>query len=146
MYSKQYSFLELKVVWKDDEMLELMVYGSNSRYSGKTEVYVTSETLLSFTKSLLNYPKEEKQLFYQAGERDSYAYFSMRYYVIGFTRLIGVEIELEENVATEFRPEEKSKLKLEIIVEPSAIDKFQKELTTLAKNQDGKATLYGTAN
>jgi hypothetical protein len=37
-------------------------------------------------------------------------------------------------------------LKLEIIVEPSAIDRFQKELCHLAKNEEGLAILYGNDN
>lgn len=44
------------------------------------------------------------------------------------------------------RPEEKNRLKIEIVVEPSAIDNFQKELTYLAKNENGTAILYGNDN
>ena len=46
-----------------------------------------------------------------------------------------MEINIESNVAAEYRQEEKNKLKLEIIVEPSAIDRFQKELCHLAKKR-----------
>jgi hypothetical protein len=61
--------------------------------------------------------------------------------------IIGVEINIESNnVATEYREEEKNKLKLEIIVEPSAIDRFQKELCHLAKNEEGLAIFYGNDN
>ena len=67
----------------------------------------------------------------------------MRFYCIDTEGHIGVEINLEENVSTAYRKEEKDKLKLEIIVVPSAIDNFQKELLRLAINEDGIATLYG---
>lgn len=40
----------------------------------------------------------------------------------------------------------KSFLKLEIIVELSAIDDFQKELYHLAKKEEGSAILYGNDN
>jgi hypothetical protein len=52
----------------------------------------------------------------------------MKYYPIGFTGHIGVEMSLEGNVATEYRLEEKDKMKLEIIIEPNQLDIFQKEL------------------
>jgi hypothetical protein len=61
--------------------------------------------------------------------------------------IIGVEINIESNnVATEYLEEEKNKLKLEIIIEPSAIDRFQKELCHLAKNEEGLAILHGNDN
>lgn len=140
------SFLELQIVWKDDDMFELKVTASNSRYYGATEVYDTTESLFSFAQALIGFPKNNKKLLHEAGFKDGYAYFSMNFYCIDDAGHIGVEINLEDNVATEFRPEEKDKLKLEIIVEPVAIDNFQRELSQLAKKQEGTAVLYGRDN
>jgi hypothetical protein len=137
------SFLELQIVWKDDHMFELKVTASNGRYFGTTEVYDTTESLFSFAQTLIGFPKDNKKLFHDAGFKDGYAYFSMNFYSIDNTGNIGVEINLEDNVATEFRHEEKDKLKLEIIVEPNAIDSFQRELSQLATTQKGTAILYG---
>ena len=137
------SFLKLKIIWKDDDMFEIKVTTSNTLFNGSTEVYDQSERLSEFAKSLNTFPENDKVLFYETGEKDSYAYFSMKYYSIGKSECIGVEINLESNVVTEYRKEEKNKLKLEIIVVPSAIDRFQKELYHLAKNEEGSAILYG---
>lgn len=136
-------FLELKAIWKDDDMFELAISAANDAFSGKTEVYDQSETLLEFAKNLKGFPIETNSLFYEAGQKDSYVYFSMRFYVLGRAGLAGVEIHLESNVSTEFRPEEKSKLKLEIIVEQNAIDSFQLALLNVARYEEGTATLYG---
>jgi hypothetical protein len=140
------SFLELKVIWKDDDMFELSVTASNIDFFGKTEVYSQSQSLSKFTKTLNGFPNDNKTLFYEAGQKDSYAYFSMKYYSIGTGGHIGVEIHLESNEVTEFREEEKNKVKLEIIVEPSAIDNFQRELFHLAEKEEGSAILYGNDN
>jgi hypothetical protein len=140
------SFLELQIVWKDDDMFELKVTASNGRYFGTTEVYNTTESLLSFAQTLIGFPNDNKKLFHDAGFKDGYAYFSMNFYCIDNAGHIGVEINLEDNVATEFRHEEKDKLKLEIIVEPNAIDTFQRELSQLATTQKGTAILYGRDN
>jgi hypothetical protein len=137
------SFLELKSIWKDEDMFELKVIVSNKLFSGETEVYDQYECISDFAKELIGYPKDNKILFYEAGEKDSYSYFSMKYYPLENSRHIGVEINIESNVPTVYRPEEKDKLKLEIIVEPSAIDNFQKELFQLAKNEEGTAILFG---
>ncbi len=140
------SFLELKVIWKDDDMIELSIMASNLNFYGKTQVYVQPESLLEFSKLLIGFPEHDKTLFYEMGERDSYAYFSMRYYKISTYGPVGVEINIESNVATEFREEEKSKVKLEIIVEPNSIDNFQRELLNLTDYQTGSAILYGRDN
>ncbi len=140
------SFLQLKVIWKDDDMFELKVIASNTDFYGKTEVYDQSESLSDFALSLIDFPKSDEVLFYEAGKKDSYAYFSIKLYQINSNGHIGVEINIESNVSTIFRPEEKNKMKLEIIVEPSAIDSFQRELLTLAKNEEGIAILYGKEN
>lgn len=144
--SNRKSFLELKVIWKDDDMFELKVIASNIHFFGSTEVYEQSEHLLSFASSLKDFPNDIKSLFYEIGRQDSYAYFSARFYPIGRSGLVGVEMNFESNVSTEFRPEEKNKLKLEIIVEPNSIDNFQKQLVQMGKTEDGIAILYGSDN
>ncbi|KIO76790.1 hypothetical protein TH53_12775 [Pedobacter lusitanus] len=145
-FDNRKSFLELRIIWKDDDMFELKVTASNIDFSGTTQIYDQSEDISRFASTLTDFPKGDKTLFHEAGGKDSYAYFSMKYYPIGRSGLVGVEIKLESNVATEFRQEEKNKLKLEIIVEPSAIDNFQKELVHLAKTEEGCAILYGNDN
>ena len=140
------SFLELKSIWKDEHMFELKVTASNNKFSGETEVYDQYECVSDFSKELIGFPKDDKVLFYEAGEKDSYSYFSMKYYPIDNNGHIGVEINIESNVSTVYRPEEKSKLKIEIVVEPNAIDNFQKELIHLTKNEDGTAILFGNDN
>lgn len=144
--SNQTSFLELAVIWKDEDMIELSVTAANANFYGKTKVYDQSECLLEFAKSLSNCSLNNINLYYESGVTNGYAYFSMKYYPIGFNGHIGVEINFESNVSTEYRKEEKDKLKLEIIVEPNQIDIFQKELYQLAKTESGKATLYGRDN
>jgi hypothetical protein len=137
------SYLELKVIWKDADMIELKVKASNSRFSGTTEVYENPEYLYDLSNKLLGFPTEHKTIFYEAGQKNNYGYFSMNFYCIDNIGHIGVEINIEENVPTYHRKEEKDKLKLEIIVVPSGIDNFQKELLNLAKREVGSAILYG---
>lgn len=141
MDNKQY--LTLEVIWKDEHMFELKVNCNNGRYSGTTEVYETKESLLPFANSLDGYPFQGGELMHECGKQDSYAFFKMRFYKIGVTGRVGVQINLEGNVATEYREEEKDKLEMELIVEPNAIDSFQKELKKLAMTESGSAILNG---
>ena len=137
------TYLELEVIWKDDDMFELRISVDNGRYSGVTEVYDQREPLYEFATRLKGFPNGLDKIIHSAGEKDSYSYFEMTFYSIDITGKVGVLVTLEENVSTEYRENEKDKLKLELIVEPASIDVFQKELQTLAANEDGKARLNG---
>ncbi len=134
-------FLKMEVIWKDDDMFELQVSVDNGRYSGRTEVYETKESLLPFANSLKGFPNGKETLNHSCGKKDSYAYFEMKFYPIGSTGIVGLQVSIEENVATEYREEEKDKLIMELIIEPNAIDRFQKELVNLAKSEGGNAEL-----
>jgi hypothetical protein len=146
MIHDQKSFLELAVIWKDEDMIELRVTAANANFYGKVQVYCQPDRLSQFASSILHSSLNEMNLFYESGNKDGYAYFSMKYYSIGFTGNIGVEINFEGNVPTDYRPEERDKMRLEIIIEPNQLDIFQRELYELAKTEDGKATLYGGDN
>lgn len=136
-------YLSLEVIWKDEDMFELKVVVDNGRYSGTTEVYDQRKPLYEFALKLNGFPNGEDILVHSAGEIDSYAYFEMAFYPIDSTGKVGVLVTMEENVPTEYRENEKDKLKMELIVEPASIDIFQKELQILAANEDGKAQLIG---
>ena len=140
------SYLELEVIWKDDGMIELKITAANGRFLGTTEVYDTPDSLTDFAKSLTGFPADNNPLLHEAGQKNSYAFFSMYFYRIGNAGQVGVQIILEENVPPEYKPKGKDKITLEILVEPNAIDNFQKELFLLAKNHDGTAILYGHNN
>ncbi|WP_233253996.1 hypothetical protein [Hymenobacter sedentarius] len=132
----------MEVVWKDEHILEVEFTASNAFFKGTTQAYDTSESLSDLANKLVDFPDKEASIFHQAGAKDGYAYCSMRFYPIG-GGLIGVFIQLEENVSTAYRKEEKSKLALELIVEPNAIDNFYKQLKTMAHKQEGIALLVG---
>ncbi len=87
------SYLELQIVWKDDDMFQLKVTASNERYSGTTEVYDTTESLYSFAQTLIGFPNGQQELFHEAGMKDGYAYFSMRFYCIDNAGHIGYWIQ-----------------------------------------------------
>src|SRR5688572_2164250 len=137
------NLLKFEVIWKDDDMIALRISANNGRYSGVTEVYEVSYSLLEFVKELKGFPFGKDRLNLSCGEKDSYAYFEMDFYKIGQSGICGVLITMEENVSTEYRKEEKDKLSMELIVEPNAIDIFCKELKTLAEREEGTAELKG---
>jgi len=140
------SFLKLQVVRKDEHMFKLKVTASNGRYFGTTDVYDKSEPILKFAHTLTGFPHDNSDLLYESGVEKGYASFSMHFYCIDNAKHIGVEVNLEDKIRSEFSHEEKNKIQLEIIVEPKAINNFQKELSQLAAKREGIAILYGSDN
>ena len=137
------NYLKFEVIWKDDDMIELQISANNGRYSGITEVYEVPDSLIELVNQLNGFPFGKDKVTHICGEKDSYAYFEMDFYKIGPTGKCGVLITMEENVATEYRREEKDKLSMELIIEPNAIDAFCKEMMHLAKREEGIAELKG---
>ncbi|HWY98963.1 MAG TPA: hypothetical protein VNY36_07760 [Bacteroidia bacterium] len=141
------SFIELKAVWKDDHMFELSITATNGYFLGTTQVYNTTEALSRFAESLFRFPKDkdEHPIVYEAGIKNGYAYFSMKFYCIDPAGHIGVQLNMESNDLKQIS-KAKDTVTLEILVEPNAIDNFQRELMHLAKNQEGAAILIGVHN
>ena len=136
--------LELEIIWKDEHMVELRVVANNGRYLGTTEVYETGSYISEFSQNLGGFPKTlDEKIIFEAGEKDSYAYFSMRFYCIDSVGHTAVQIQLEENVGTEYRPEEKDKLTMEMLFEPGALDQFKEQLFKMGSSEQGKAVLIG---
>lgn len=124
-------------------MFEMNISVNNGRYSGITEVYETSESLLKFTKELNGFPFEKDKISHSCGQKNSYAFFQMDLYKIGTSGICGAKITMEGNVPSDYNEAEKEKLSIELIIEPNAIDNFYQELKHLAINEDGTAELLG---
>ncbi|MGY3087816.1 hypothetical protein ACVWYF_000842 [Hymenobacter sp. UYAg731] len=137
------SYLKLGVVWKDEHMLEIEFEVRATFFSGITQAYDTSESFYDLANQLKDFPNNINTIIYQAGKKDGYSYCSLTFYPIGISGFIGIYIQLEENVSTEYRAEEKSKLSLELIVEPNAIDNFRNQLIAIAQNKEGNALIQG---
>ena len=133
--------LIFKVIWKDDEMIEIQISVDNGRYSGTMKIYEVSKSLLKFVNELNQFPFHNERITHCMGGKDSSAYFEMDFYKIGPSGKCGVLITMEENVSTEYRKEEKDKLSLELLIEPNSINNFCKELQGLAEKEEGTAEL-----
>ena len=136
-------YLRLEVIWRDDDMIELQVLGSNGRYSGITEVYDVKDNLLDFAMKLDGFPRANEVLFLSIGAKYGSSYFGLKLYQFDPTGKIAVKVVLEDNKSTSYGEPQKNKVSLELIVEPASIDTFQKYLKTLAEREEGFAELIG---
>lgn len=74
-FDNRKSQLELQVIWKDSDMIELRVKATNGRFSGTTEVYDTTESLNDWVQLLAQFPNGKQLLVYEAGKKSGYAFW-----------------------------------------------------------------------
>lgn len=139
------SYLQLKIIYVDEELIELEIKGSDTCFSGTTDVYADIKSIKPFADQLIDFPKNNKMLFFELGDKDSrYSYFSISFYPTHSLSHIGVQIKMVTE--TGLRTEDQCKIQFEILVEPNAIDEFRKALNQIALKKSGSAILYGKDN
>lgn len=143
-FNSRDSQLELEVIWKDEDLIELSVKAGNGRYFGTTQVYDTTESLMGLAKSLNEFWDRRTPIAYEAGAKGGDAFWGMNIYLIEPSGLIGVEVVLEEHGSYTgiSQVKRRNRVKLEIQIYMAAIDRFRTELLALAQNQEGVASLY----
>ena len=109
-------FLRLQAVRKDEHLFELKVTASNGRYFGTTDVYDTPEPILKFAETLIGFPQDNSDLLYETGFKNEYSSFSMHFYRIDKAGHIAVEVNLEDNIKTAFKYEQKNKIRIEMAI------------------------------
>ena len=136
--------LSFQVVWQDDDMVEIDVQVSNGEFSGRAQVYTSYDVINKLAKELTGFPKSSNdKTEFTAGERDSLSFLSIRFYSFDAAGHTALHASMESNVPTEYRPEMKSKLQVEMQFEANQIDAFANRLLTMVKAQDGCAVLEG---
>ena len=136
--------LTIERIWDDPDMIELDVHVSNGYYTGETQVYTTEKEIIELRKELEGFPKtDDHRVEFSAGTRDSYAFLSLRVYAFGGRGTCAIHVCLESNVPTDFRPEEKFKIQLEMKFEPAALDRFLPQLERISHAHKSVATLKG---
>jgi hypothetical protein len=143
-FDSKNSQLELEVIWKDEDLIELSVKASNGRYCGSTQVYDTAKSLMGLAKSLADFWGGHKPIVYEVGTKGGYAFWGMNIYLIEPSGLLGVVVTLEENSSDTgiSQLNRNNSVKLEIQTCMAAIDRFRDELLKLASNEEGVASLY----
>jgi hypothetical protein len=138
------SFISLEIIWQDPDLVEILVISSNGKFYGETEVYTNYEELKEMSKSLSGYPSSvNDRIGFSAGERNSYSFVSIKFYCFSNSGHTAALVELEANVASNQREEEKNEIQMEVQFEAEASDRFNKQLATMIINKKGKAVLNG---
>ncbi|RDH82829.1 MAG: hypothetical protein DIZ80_11190 [endosymbiont of Galathealinum brachiosum] len=139
-------FISLDIIWQDQDLVEILIKSSNGKFYGETEVYTNYSELSDLALSLMGFPKSvSENIYYSAGEKNSYSFASIYFYCFSVTGHTAALVNIEANIASNQRKEEKHEIKMEVQFEALAIDKFQNQVVNMVKNKYGKATLNGVS-
>jgi hypothetical protein len=134
--------LQLKLLWNDNDMVELRVSGSNGRFSGTVDVYVPVDGLAEAAARLDGFPAsphDQRELAFGPAK----GAVTMRFFCEGAAGRSFMEVSLEsahqayqcaEGVNTE-------SVCFHAPIEATAVDIFVSELRTMQRNLSGVAHL-----
>ena len=155
--------LSIEIVYQDSDLLQIMVKGSNGRYSGSTLLYLSADgrELTDFGQRMQGFPKsfdqveemefgatkryqEEVKKMQESDPRirPESAFLGLRFHCIDRLDHSGVEVALHEDSWSQ-REQAIGNVRFELRFEPAQLDRFAKELIDLGIKKEGIAVLDG---
>jgi hypothetical protein len=128
----------------DDGMITAAVDVASRGFRGVSQVYTTIGALEELSSQLRLFPQGPTQsLEFHFGMPNSYGYFSLALSILHPTGRCACRVQLESNYLPSYGPGSKNRVKVDMGVEPSAIDRFVFDLQSLINNKLGQAALEG---
>ncbi|QOY96126.1 hypothetical protein IM543_10010 [Massilia sp. UMI-21] len=135
--------LTIQLLLEDDGLLTIEGHAASWGFAGSTQVYTSYRALEQWAGALEGLALVAGQAVgFEAGGRDSYAYLGVTVSVLDATGHCVCSVAIESNEKHSF--ESWNKLALDFRTEPSALDRFVRELKTLIRARQGTARLPGT--
>lgn len=158
------TYLLFKIIYKDNDMLEIEVAASNGKYSGVTSTYIESNgnRLINLGQMLLNFPENiEHKVIYEFGADKEYlesvretqkrfpkvlahlSYIALDFHCIDAVGHTVTEITLHENTRKDMVEGVDAKVSLKLPFEPASLTEFAKSLIHMGNTKNGEALLKG---
>lgn len=139
-------YLNIKSIWEDDDLFEIRVTSSNSRFSGQADCYTNREHIGSLASIIDGFPATMGQeVTFTTGERDDLSYFTISLKCTDRSGHVNARVKIAHIVTYSNAIQEKDIAEFQFGVEASAIDMFVSNIKRLATAQIGEvnATLNG---
>ena len=137
-------FLGARVIWQDEDLVEIELTAANTSFRGCTRVYTTYDALRELASDLRGFPQSlSSRVLHEAGDAAGYSYVHLEFYCFDDVGHTAARITVEANTLGSSRVETKDRVVLELQFEPAALDRFVAALDQLVASEDGEATLDG---
>jgi hypothetical protein len=135
--------IHLKVIWFDQDVIEIVLSCSNGRFSGQAEIYVSHSDLSEFADGLRGFPRSvSDSRNFELGTfnpRHADGGIRMKFICPDSTGHAVVEIRLRGDACE--APGEPESVALRIPIEPSGIDLFVQQLAAVDSTIGASAML-----
>ncbi len=133
--------LSVKIVWEDDHMIEVECTVRAGTWAAESRAYTQRPQLAEFAKTLKMFAKQfDGSASFEAGG-EGIGSLKLRFYPNNNSRHLACFVELGTSVPTDHRPEEISRLSLEVHTEAGFVDAFAEELEDVAAGSNKEARL-----
>jgi hypothetical protein len=125
--------LALRVVWLDEDLIELGCNLAYGKFAGESSCYTTSPRLHDFADALSRFslvPVGEPT--FRSGLGDGSKACDLHAYAIDKAGHIAVHVRMATDKPTR-RPQSVARLEVEMLVEPWSLSQFAKELLGMAR-------------
>lgn len=136
--------LTIKVVWQDEDMLELDVHCCNQDFSGRTKIYTTYDCLAKLAEDLTGFPRTPSQMVtFASSTGGTPGLFDARFYCFDPSGHTVLRAKIESEIPTSNQPHARQRVELDVQFEAIQLDTFVAELSALVRAQAGQALLLG---
>lgn len=132
--------LSIRVIWQDDELVEIEGRVITDRWSGNATSYTTFAEIRQFARELSRFNLSlAGEACLEAGAEEGYGLVAMRFYTIDAARHVACYLRL--GTSGGHRAEQTCKLAIEVTTEPTFIEGFAKGLERMADEEAREAVL-----
>jgi hypothetical protein len=135
--------LRLVVVYVDDDLTELEATVGAGYWSGRARAYTVPQDIATFASALQQFGSGASAgAEFVAGADTGIGLIALRFYRVDRSGHIACHVRLVTGrLPGDHRPEEVSRLSVEVRAEGAAVDRFARQLSELARTQAGQAVL-----
>ena len=134
--------VSIEVVSVDEHLLELSAAVGAGYWRGRAVAYSHPTGVSRFADALLQFADGGPTAAFEAGGDNGIGLIALRFYRIDRSGHIAGHVRLASGrVPADNRPEQVSRLAVEIGAEPWAVTEFARQLSELARTLEGRASL-----
>jgi hypothetical protein len=135
--------LSLEIVYTDPDLIELEAIVRMGYWGGRVRAYTRSENIDEFSKTVLRFSDGATSTSeFTAGADTGIGLIVLRFYRIDRMGHIACQITLASGeMPTDHRPEQVSRLAIELRAESWAVVRFARELAEMVRVQAGRTSL-----
>ena len=133
-------FLEIEIIWSDEDLLEITTRASNGRYSRIVQTYTQDTYLQKFADNLIGFPKKiADEVLFESDYGMDDSFLTLFFHCNDGVGHTSVKISMKEESSNPNREDNKASFELDCNLQQ--IEFLSRQISKMAKNRKGIAKL-----